>query len=140
MAEMENNMRYDMYITKAKKTVIDNICKKYYQKDINDLPYEAFEELEKESHSKLFTSCINILSGLKEKLPYSHETYVFLNREHYELMLSHCKDRMEYLEQYIDDNFSGKRFEYMECKRLFYWLQELNPNWDEDALLYEDDC
>lgn len=41
-------MRYDMYIIKAKKTVLDNICKKYFQKDINDLPYEGLEELEKE--------------------------------------------------------------------------------------------
>ena len=109
-------MGYDMYITKAKKTVLDNICKKYFQKDINDLPYEAFEELEKESQSKLFTSCINILSGLEGKLPYSHETYVYLNKEHYDLILSHCCNRMEYLKQYIDNDFSGKRFEYMEWK------------------------
>lgn len=80
------------------------------------------------------------MSGLEEKLPYSHETYVFLNKEHYDLMLSHCWNRMEYLRKYIDDDFSRKRFEYMESERLFYWLQKLNPNWNEDVLLYEDDC
>lgn len=47
---------------------------------------------------------------------------------------------MEYLRKYIDDDFSRKRFEYMESERLFYWLQKLNPNWNEDVLLYEDDC
>lgn len=133
-------MGFDMYITKTKKAVLDDILKKYFQKDVNDLPYEAFEELEKESCSKSFTSCVNILSGIEEKLPYANDTYVFLNKEHYDLMLSHCGNRMEYLKQYIDDDFSGKRFEYMECERLFYWLKKLVPNWDEDVVLYEHDC
>ena len=126
----------DLIIEQLKKEI--NPSKERLQKMINRLnnassdelerTYEAFEELEKESHSKLFTSHINILSELEEKLPYSHETYVSLNKEHYDLMLSHCWDRMEYLKQYIDDDFSGKRFEYMESERLFYWLQKLNPN------------
>ena len=133
-------MGFDMYITKTRKAVLDDILKKYFQKDVNDLPYEAFEELEKDSYSKLFTSCINILSEIEEKLPYANDTYVFLNKEHYDLMLSHCCSRMEYLKQYIDDDFSGKRLEYMECERLFYWLQRLDPNWDQDIILYEHDC
>lgn len=133
-------MGFDMYIIKSKKRVLDDILKKYFQKDINDLPYEAFEELEKESYSKLFTSRVNILSGIEEKLPYANDTYVFLNKDHYDLMLSHCGKRMEYLKQYVDDDFSGKRFEYMECERLFYWLKKLEPNWNEDVVLYEHDC
>ena len=133
-------MGFDMYIIKTKKAVLDNICKKYFQTDVNELPYEAFEELEKESCSKLFTSRINILSGIEGKLPYANDTYVFLDKENYDLMLDHCGDRMEYLKQYIDDDFSGKRFEYMECERLFYWLQKLDPDWNEDSILYEHDC
>lgn len=133
-------MGFDMYIIKAKKLVLNDICKKYFQKDINDLPYEAFTEIERESDSKLFTSRINILGGIEEKLPYAHETYVYLDEENYELITSYCWDRLQYLRQYIDDDFSGKRFEYMECKRLFYWLQKLNPNWDKDVILFEHDC
>lgn len=133
-------MGFDMYIVKAKKEVINDIRKKYFQKDINDLPYEAFMEIEEESNSKQFTSRVNILSGIEEKLPYAHETYSYLDKENYDLMMSYCYDRLEYLKQYIDDDFSSKRFEYMECERLFYWLQELNPNWDDDVILYEHDC
>lgn len=129
-----------MCVIKTKKAVLDNICKKYFQNNINDLPYEAFLEIEKESDSKLFTSCVNILSGIEGKLPYAHETYVYLDEENYNLMMSHCSGRLEYLKQYIDEDFSGKRFEYMECERLFYWLQKLNLNWDEDLILYEHDC
>lgn len=126
-------MGFDIYIVKASKEIINDICKKYFQKDINDLPYEALMEIEEESDSKLFTSCVNILSGIEGKLPYAHETYVCLNKENYDLMMSYCSDRLEYLKQYIDGDFSSKRFEYMECERLFYWLQQLNPNWDDDV-------
>lgn len=133
-------MGFDMYITKAKKSVFDNICKKYFQKDIYNLPYEVFEELETESYSKLFTSCVNILRDLEENFLYANDTYVFLNKRHYDLILSHCGNRMEYLKQYIDNDFLDKRFEYIECERLFYWLQGLNLNFDEDVLLYEYDC
>lgn len=133
-------MGFDMYLVKSKKEVINAICKKYFQKDINDLPYEAFMEIEEESNSKQFTSRVNILSGIEEKLPYAHETYVYLDEENYELMMSYCWDRLQYLKQDIDDDFSGKRFEYMECERLFYWLQKLNPNWDEEVILFEHDC
>lgn len=129
-----------MYVVKAKKVIIDDICKKYFQKDINDLPYEAFTEIERESDNKLFTSRVNILSGIEEKLPYAHETYVYLDEDNYDLMMSYCRDRLQYLKQYVDDDFSGKRFEYMECERLFYWLQKLSPNWVEDVILFEHDC
>lgn len=129
-----------MYVVKAKKVIIDDICKKYFQKDINDLPYEAFTEIERESDNKLFTSRVNILSGIEEKLPYTHETYVYLDEDNYDLMMSYCRDRLQYLKQYVDDDFSGKRFEYMECERLFYWLQKLSPNWVEDVILFEHDC
>ena len=72
-------------------------------------------------------------------LLYANDTYVFINKEHYDLMLSHCGKRMEYLKQYIDDDISGKRSEYMECERLFYFLQKSDPNWSEDVVLYEHD-
>lgn len=98
-------MGFDMYIIKAKKTVLNDICEKY----------------------------------------------VYLDKKHYDLMLSFCNARMEYLKRYIYErrkgvkygsitfyahicSGSGKRTEYMECERLFYWLQKLNPNWDEDVM------
>lgn len=150
-------MGFDMYIIKAKKTVLNDICEKYFQKDVNYLPCEAFEELENELHSKLFWSNVNILKKIEKQLPYANEKYVYLDKKHYDLMLSFCNARMEYLKRYIYErrkgvkygsitfyahicSGSGKRTEYMECERLFYWLQKLNPNWDEDVMLYEHDC
>lgn len=133
-------MGFDMYIIKAKKNVLEELLSKYFQKDLNDLPYEAFEELEKKSTSKLFTSRVNILRNIEEKLPYANDTYVYLTKENYELMLSHCGERLSYLKQYAEDDFSSKELGFRECERLFYWLRGLNPNWNEDVIIYEHDC
>ena len=133
-------MGFDMDIIKVKKKALEDILQKYYQKDINDLPYEAFEELGKESGSKSFTSRVNILRNIENKLPYANCTYVYLNKEQYELMLLHCSERKTYLMKYAEGNFSEKKLEYEECESLYCWLQELNPDWDNEVIIYEYDC
>ena len=133
-------MGFDMDIIKVKKKTLEDILQKYYQKDINDLPYEAFEELEKESSSKSFTSRVDILRNIENKLPYANCTYVYLDKEQYELILSHCSERKAYLMQYAENDFYGKELEYRECERLYYWLQGLNPDWDNELIIYEHDC
>ena len=132
-------MGFDMEIIKVKKKTLEDILQKYYQKDINDLPYKAFEELGKDSSSKSFTSRVNILRNIENKLPYANCTYVYLNRKQYELILSHCNERKAYLMQYAEDNFSEKKLEYEECENLYCLLQELNPDWDNEVIIYEHD-
>lgn len=133
-------MGFDMDILKVKRIKLEDVLKKYYQEDINDLPYEAFEELERESESKLFTSRVDILRNIENKLPYANDTYAYLDKEQYELILTHCNERKAYLKQYVGNDFSGKQLEYEECERLYYWLQGLNPDWDNELIIYEHDC
>lgn len=104
-------MGFDMDIVKVKRIKLEDVLKKYYQEDINDLPYEAFEELERESGSKLFTSRVDILRNIENKLPYANDTYAYLDKEQYELILTHCNERKAYLKQYVGNDFSGKQLE-----------------------------
>ena len=133
-------MGFDMCIIKIKKKVVEDTMKKYYQKDLVDLSYDVFERMLNSSDTKHFTSRVNILRDIEEKLPYANETYAYLTKEQYELIVNHCEERRHYLSQYKSVDFSGKKLEYGECERLYSWLQSLNIDWDNDVVIYEHDC
>lgn len=133
-------MGFDMCIIKIKKKTVEKTLSKYFQKDLSDLPYDVFEKMFNHYDTKHFISRVNILRDIEEKLPYANETYTYLTKEQYELMVEHCKERLRYLEQYQSVDFPGKKMEYGECERLYNWLQSLNIDWDNDVIIYEHDC
>lgn len=133
-------MGFDMCIIKIKKKTVEKTLSKYFQKDLSDLPYDVFEKMLNHYDTKHFISRVNILRDIEGKLPYANETYTYLTKEQYELMVEHCKERRRYLEQYQSIDFSGKKMEYGECERLYNWLQSLNIDWDNDVIIYEHDC
>ena len=123
-------MGFDMQLTKAKKHVLEKLLNKYYQESLNDLPYEAMEELNHHPESSSFTSRVNLLDNLNG-LPYASETYAYLSKEDYERILSHCRKKI---------NSSENTLERRECERLVSWMEALNPDWEKDEIIYEYDC
>lgn len=130
-------MGYDMYLLKAKRQSVEEILDKYYEKCIDNLQFDAFEELEKKSGSILFESRMNVFKDIEDKLPYAHEKYVYLTRENYELISSHCRDKIA---QYQSENVSKDEWEYGWYENLLCWLQSFVPDWDNDVIIYEHDC
>lgn len=128
-----------MYYKNKEKTV-EKTLSKYFQKDLSDLPYDVFERMLNTYDTKHFISRVNILRDIEEKLPYANETYTYLTKEQYELMVKHCKEKQRYLKQYQSVDFSGKKMEYGECERFYNWLQSLNIDWNNDVIIYEHDC
>lgn len=126
-----------MYLIKAKKQSIEEILKKYYEKDLDDLPYEAFEELEKKQGSVLYEARMNVFAGIEGSLSYANEKYVYLTKEHYELISKHCKEQIA---RYQSEGNSKCEWEHNWHKNLLCWLQDASPNWEEDVVVYEHDC
>lgn len=130
-------MGYDMVLLRAKKRSVEEILNKYYSKCLDDLPYEAFEELEKKSGSILFESRLNVFAEIEDELPYANEKYTYLTKEHYELMLAHCKDKIY---QYQSNNVSEDDWDYEWYKKLLTWFESFVPDWEEDVIIYEHNC
>ena len=130
-------MGYDMVLLRAKKRSVEEILNKYYSKCLDDLPYEAFEELEKKSGSVLFESRLNVFAEIEDRLPYVNEKYVYLTKENYELMYAHCKEKIS---KYQSDNTSEDDWDYDWYMKLFGWFQSFEPDWSEDVIIYEYNC
>lgn len=130
-------MGFDMTLMRVKKQSVDEILNKYYSKCLDDLPYEAFEELEKKSGSVLYESRMNVFAEIENKLPYANEKYVYLTKENYDLMFTHCRDK---LFKYQPDNTSEDDWDYDWYMKLFGWFQSFEPDWNEDVIIYEHNC
>ena len=130
-------MGYDMVLLRAKKRSVEEILNKYYSKCLDDLPYEAFEELEKKAGSILFESRLNVFAEIEDELPYANEKYVYLTKENYELMLAHCKDKIS---QYQSNNVSEDDWDYGWYKKLLTWFESFVPDWNKDVIIYEHNC
>lgn len=130
-------MGFDMTLMKTKKKLVEEILDKYYSKCLDDLPYEAFEELEKKSGSVLFESRLNVFAEIEDRLPYANEKYVYLTKENYELMYIHCKNKIS---QYQYDNVSEDDWDYGWYKKLLSWFQSFTPDWNSDVIIYEHNC
>lgn len=130
-------MGFDMTLMRVKKQSVDEILNKYYSKCLDDLPYEAFEELEKKSGSVLYESRMNVFAEIENKLPYANEKYVYLTKENYDLMFTHCRDK---LFKYQSDNTSEDDWDYDWYMKLFGWFQSFEPDWNEDVIIYEHNC
>ena len=130
-------MGFDMTLMKVNKQSVDEILNKYYQKCLDDLPYEAFEELGKKSGSVLYEARMNLFAGIEDKLPYANEKYVYLTKENYELMLTHCQEKIS---KYQLDNASEDDWDYDWYKKLLVWFQSFKPDWEEDLIIYEHNC
>lgn len=130
-------MGFDMTLMRVKKQSVDEILNKYYSKCLDDLPYEAFEELEKKSGSVLYESRMNVFAEIGNKLPYANEKYVYLTKENYDLMFTHCRDK---LFKYQSDNTSEDDWDYDWYMKLFGWFQSFEPDWNEDVIIYEHNC
>lgn len=118
-------MGYDMYLMKAKRRSVEEILNKYYSKCLDDLPYEALEELENKSGSILFESRLNVFAEIEDKLPYANEKYVYLTKENYELMYAHCKEKIS---KYQSDSTSEDDWDYGWYKKLLSWFQSFTPD------------
>lgn len=57
-------MGYDMTLLKARKQSVEEVLNKYYSKCLDDLPYDAFEELEKKSGSVLYESRLDVFAEI----------------------------------------------------------------------------
>lgn len=130
-------MGYNMYLLKAKRQSVEEILDKYYKKCIDDLPFDAFEELENKSGSVLFESRLNVFTEIEDRLPYANEKYVYLTKENYKLMYAHCKEKIS---QYQSESDSKNEWEYGWYKKLFSWFQSFTPDWENDVIIYEHDC
>lgn len=130
-------MGFDMTLMKVNKQSVDEILNKYYSKCLDDLPYEAFEELEKKSGSVSYEARMNLFAGIEDKLPYANEKYVYLTKENYELMLAHCQKKIS---KYQLDNTSEDDWGYDWYKKLLVWFQSFEPDWEEDLIIYEHNC
>ena len=71
-------MGFDMTLMRVKKQSVEEILSKYYSKCLDDLPYDAFEELEEKSGSILFESRLAVFAEIEDKLPYANEKYAYL--------------------------------------------------------------
>lgn len=130
-------MGYDMTLLRVKKKSVDEILNKYYSKYLYDLPYEAFKELEKMSGSVLYEARMNIFAEIEDNLPYANEKYAYLTKEHYELMYTHCKDKIS---QYQSNNITEDDWDYGWYKKLLTWFESFVPDWNEDVIIYEHNC
>lgn len=130
-------MGYDMYLLRVKKQSVEESLDKYYSKCLDDLPYEAFEELKNKSGSVLFESRLNVFAEIKNRLPYANETYAYLTKEDYGLMYAHCREKIS---KYQSDNVSEDDWDYDWYKKLLTWFESFVLNWDEDVIIYEYDC
>lgn len=130
-------MGFDMTIMKVRKQSVDEILQKYYSKCLDELPYEAFEELERKPGSVSFESRLNVFSEIEDSLPYANEKFVFLSKENYELMLIHCKEKIS---KFQSDNTPEDDWNYDWYKELLCWFQSFVPDWDHDAIIYEYNC
>lgn len=126
-----------MILLKAKKQSLDEILDKYYSKCLDDLPYEAFEELEKKQGTVLYKSRLNMFAEIEDKLPYANEKYAYLTKEHYGLMYIHCKEKIS---QYQSNNVSEDDWDYEWYKKLIAWFESFVPDWNEDIIIYEYNC
>lgn len=131
-------MGFDMKILQCRKFDLERALNKYCKVDINELPYEAIENLESEAHSRLFTSRIHILDSMEDKLPYAHDTYVFLSKNHYNSIISYCEQKKKVLYPEMLKNIKVR--EYGECVRMLEFLNDLKIDWNNEVLLYEYDC
>lgn len=130
-------MGFDMRILQCRKIDLERALNKYSKKNINDLPYEAIENLESAPQSRLFTSRVHVLAGIEEQLPYAHETYVFLEKKHFDLAISYCEQIKKSLYPILNND---NEWEYGECIKLLEFLKDLKQDWDVEDILYEHDC
>lgn len=130
-------MGFDMTLMRAKKQSVEEILDKYYSKCLDDLPYEAFEELEKKSGSILYEARMNVFAEIEDKLPYANEKYAYLTKEHYELILKHCKEKIA---QYQSEGDSKNEWEYGWYENLLRWFEIFIVDWDKDVVIYEYNC
>lgn len=130
-------MGYDMTLLRVRKQSVDEILNKYYSKCLDDLPYEAFEELEKKSGSVLYESRMNVFAEIEDNLPYANEKYTYLTKEHYELMLKHCKEKIA---QYQSEGDNKNEWEYGWYENLLCWFEIFLVNWDKDVIIYTHNC
>lgn len=130
-------MGFDMTLMKVKKTSLDEILNKFYSKCLDDLSYEAFEELKNKSGSMLYEARMNVFAEIEDRLPYANEKYAYLTKEYYELMYTHCKDKIE---QYQSNNTSQDDWNYDWYNKLLAWFESFVPNWDDDVIIYEHNC
>lgn len=128
-------MGFDMRIIKTNKKTLESILRKWYQKGINNLPYEALEELENNVSTKIFESRLNLFSDFEENgyLPYANDTYAQLSPQ---LVIALIKWINEVCKTpWSDDNRYGT-----EYKRLKKYFEDLNANSEEDIIFYKYDC
>lgn len=130
-------MGFDMTLMRVKKQSVEEILDKYYSKCLDDLPYEAFEELEKKSGSILYEARMNVFVEIENKLPYANEKYACLTKEHYELILKHCKEKIA---QYQSEGDSKNEWEYGWYENLLRWFEIFIADWNEDVIIYEHNC
>lgn len=124
-----------MRIIKANKKALYSIFNKYYVKDINDLPFEGFEELENDVNTKTFESRLHLFSAFEEEgyLPYANDTYVELNPQLVIALIKWIKEACN-TPWREDSRYSA------EYKRLKEYFDNLNAKSEEDIIFYEYDC
>lgn len=127
-------MGFDMTIIKAKRESISSVCKKYYEDNINNLPYEGIAEIENESSTKCFESRLHLLNSFEFDgyIGYSHETYVEISPQLFIPIIKYC-------ENIIKESGSNQRL-HDEYNRLRNYMESLDFNIEEDVLLYEHNC
>lgn len=130
-----HSMGFDMRIIKTNKKTLESILRKWYQKGINNLPYEALEELENNVSTKIFESRLNLFSDFEENgyLPYANDTYAQLSPQLVTALIKWINEVCK--TPWSDDNRYGT-----EYKRLKKYFEDLNANSEEDIIFYKYDC
>ncbi len=127
-------MGFDMRIIKVKRQVLNSICKKYYEDNINDLSYNGIMEIENVIGTKCFESRLHLLNSFEEEghIGYANDTYVEIDPQLFVPIIEYCESTIKGIgsDQRLHD----------EYKRLHSYMVSLEFNIEEDILLYEHDC